>query len=241
MWKLYDAIARDADCEDRIEYARAGSSWAMVKLESGALGVAAVQKGRSGMLADTAAFSGMPLRQAAMLVRSWDFECAAVALAAVNAHLNRAARFADCGEADAFLRYRERVRGKRVAVIGRFQYLEERLRPICDLAVLERSPQGDEYPDPACEYVLADADLAFVTGCTVSNKTLTRLLALTERAYTVITGPSTPMTPSLFGFGADALCGFCVTDEAACLEAVAGVRGLITCGRMVCLEKEHLR
>ena len=238
MWALYDALLSRAEADDRIEYVRAGVSWVLVRTEKGALGVASVLQGRSGRPLETEQYRGMPLREAARLVKSWDFEEASLGLAAINAALNRAERFADCGEPDAFLRYRDLAAGKRVAVVGRFQYLEERLKPICQMSVLERAPVAGEYPDMACEYVLSDMDLVFITGCTVSNKTLPRLLQLTRDAYTVVTGPSTPMSETLFDFGADALCGFCATDEAACLRAVADAQGLFAAGRMVVLERE---
>ena len=239
MWKLYDALLERVDTDDRIEYVRAGVSWVLVRTDSGALGVASVLAGRSGRPLEPAAYAGMPVREAALLVKSWDFERAALGAAAINAILNRPERFADCGEPDAFLRYRDMARGRRVAVVGRFQYLEQRLRPICDLSVLERAPIAGEYPDMACEYILPGMDMVFITGCTVGNKTLPRLLRLAKDAYTVVTGPSTPMTEALFGFGADALCGFCATDEGACLRAVADEQGLFDGGRMVVLERSE--
>ena len=237
MWKLYDALLERVDTDDRIEYVRAGVSWVMVRTAAGAMGMASVQQGRGGQPLEEARWAGMPLKEAAQLVKSWDYEQAALGLAAINACLNRAERFPDCGEPDAFLRYRERARGRRVAVVGRFQYLEERLRPICELSVLERAPIAGEYPDPACEYILPGMDLVFITGCTVSNKPLPRLLQLCRSAYTVVTGPSTPMAEALFNCGADALCGFCATDEAGCLRAVADEQGLFPAGRMVVLER----
>ena len=44
-------------------------------------------------------------------------------------------------------------------------------------------------------------------------------------------------TEELFRFGADALCGFCVTDEERCRQAVSRKQSVFACGRMVCLEK----
>ena len=237
MWKMYDALLEQVQAEDRIELVQAGGHWVLVKTEQGAIGMAAVQTGRTGQPLHTEAYSGMRISEAAKLVKSWDYEKAALGLAAINAHLNRNSQFPDCGEPDAFLRYRNRARGKKVAVIGRFAYLEERLEPICELSVLERKPGAKDYPDAACEYILPEMDLVFITGCTVSNKTLPRLLQLTEKAFTVIAGPSTPMTDALFRFGADALCGFCVTDEEKCRQAVQNNSSVFPSGRMVCLEK----
>ena len=124
-------------------------------------------------------------------------------------------------------------------MIGRFAYLEMRLEGLCDLHVLERFPGARDYPDMACEYLLPDMDVVFITGCTVSNKTLPRLLQLSKKAFTVISGPSTPMDTELLHMGADALCGFCVTDETAARKAVSECAGIFKSGRMVCMEKEN--
>jgi hypothetical protein len=238
MWEMYDAVLRQVQSDDRIQNVRAGDSWVMVKTEKGALGVAAAQSGRRGLPLREDLFIGMPLNEAVQLVKSWDFEEATLGLAAINSQLNRNSLFPAEGEPDAFLRYRDRIQGKKVAIIGRFQYLEKHLKGICDSVVLERRPHEGECPDPACEYILPEMDFVYITGSTVSNKTLPRLLQLSQKAYTVIAGPSTPMTSALFEFGADALCGFCVTDENECVRAAAGSQGIFSCGRMVCWEKE---
>ena len=237
MWELYDRLLENVQSDARIQHAQAGGHWVLVKTDYGTVGVAAVHQGRTGELLRAEEYIGMPLTEAAKLVKSWDYEKAALGLAAINACINRNSRFPERGEPDAFLRYRDRAKGKKVAVIGRFAYLEERLEPICDLSVLERKPGAKDYPDAACEYILPEMDLVFITGCTVSNKTLPRLLQLSEHAFTVIAGPSTPMAETLFEFGADALCGFCVTDEKKCKQAVGRNQSVFPSGRMVCLEE----
>ena len=237
MWEMYDALLDGIDTDDRIQFVCAGESWVLLKAENGTMGVAAVQEGRNGAPLCSESFAGMPLPEAAALVKSWDFEKASLGLAAINSIYNRNERFPDCGEADAFLRYRDRAKGKKVGVVGRFPYLEKRLNPICQLYVLERNPGAEDYPDSACEYLLPEMDLVFITGCTVSNKTLPRLLQLSQNAFTVLTGPSTPMSERMFEFGVDSLCGFCVTDEENAQLAAQNRQGIVTCGRMVCWEK----
>ena len=241
MWTLYDRLIAQADIQDTIDYVKQGDNWTMVKTSAGRLGVAATHPTRSGKRLDCEAYKGMPLSEAAKLIKSWDFEEASFALAAINAVINDAGRLPVTENPDAFLRYKDRCIGKRVAVIGHFAYLESRLEGLCDLHVLERRPSPTDYPDAACEYLLRDMDVVFITGCTVSNKTMPRLLQLVSNAFTIISGPSTPMDPMLLEMGADALCGFCVTDEHACLQAASDCAGVFKSGRMVCLEKEQMR
>jgi len=106
---------------------------------------------------------------------------------------------------------RRELVGKRVAVVGHFRGLES-LAKECRLTILERLPHPGDLPDPACEYILPVQDYVFITGTTLMNKTLPRLLDLSQRATVVLVGPSTPMTPVLFSFGIDMLAGTTVVD-----------------------------
>ena len=92
----------------------------------------------------------------------------------------------------------------------------------CRLHILERRPQGGDFPDPACEYLLPSMDYVFITGSTFINKTLPAgLLALSCGAKTVVVGPSTPLSPLLFDHGASLLAGTVVRDAASVWSHVA--------------------
>lgn len=116
---------------------------------------------------------------------------------------------------DAFELHRPRIEAsasKNVVVVGHFPHVE-RIAEYANLTVLERNCAHDlDTPDPACEYVLPDADFAFFTGVTLINKTAPRLLELASGAETVLVGPSVVMSPTLFEHGADVLAGSVVAD-----------------------------
>ena len=238
MWTLYDRLLKDAASTDKIASVEQGESWTLVTTEGGLVGLAATYMGRSGKTADPAEFIGLSITEAAAFVKSWDWEKACVGLAAINSVMNQDAHFPITENPDVFLRYKDRFLGKKVAVVGHFAYLEKRLQGLCDLYVLERQPAGEDYPDPACEYLLPDMDVVIITGSAASNKTLPRLLELSRNAFTVVTGPSTTLNPALFDFGADALGGFVVTDADACRRSLGVCGGVFQSGRMICLEKE---
>jgi uncharacterized protein (DUF4213/DUF364 family) len=115
---------------------------------------------------------------------------------------------------------RDQMKGKRVAVIGHFQGLE-RFAEICDLSILERRPQAGDLPDSACEYILQHRDIVFITAAALINKTMPRLLALSQGAQIVIAGPSTPLHPLMFEYGIHVLGGFVVEDENSVWRTVA--------------------
>ena len=125
-------------------------------------------------------------------------------------------------KADAFELYRSAAEGKRVTVVGHCPHLERQLKPYCRLSILERDPQPGDYPDSACEYILQEQDFVFITGVTLTNKTLPRLLELIRPDATVcMVGPSVPLSEVLFDFGADHLAGFCVTDGNLVASSIA--------------------
>jgi uncharacterized protein (DUF4213/DUF364 family) len=77
---------------------------------------------------------------------------------------------------------------------------------------LERRPELGDTPDPACEYLLPRQDCVCITGTAVTNKTLPRLLQLSRSAYTVLVGPSVPLSRVWFDHGVDLVAGAVVTD-----------------------------
>jgi uncharacterized protein (DUF4213/DUF364 family) len=177
----------------------------------------------------------MPLRELAEAAKSWNFAEASLGMAAVNAYYNSperpwVGRSLDLGDdADAFTAYRQRVTGKKAAVIGHFRHLERNLEDVCELSILEKRPSSGDYPDSACEFLLPLQDYVFATGVTLINKTLPRLLELSRKTGLILVGPSAPMAPFLFTHGICDLQGFVVADAALCRAVIAGEN---TCARI---------
>lgn len=177
---------------------------------------------------------GRSLKDLAALIKSWNFTDASIGLAAMNAYYNSEghvtelkARISElCPDQvnqteDAFLYYQPFVKGKKVATIGHFAYLEQRFAGICDLSILEREQQRGDYPDSACEYILGEQDFVFITATALINKTLPRLLELCDQAQVILCGPSTVMAPALYHYGVDDLAGFMVLDVDLCRQFIS--------------------
>ena len=100
----------------------------------------------------------------------------------------------------------------KVVVVGHFPHVD-RIAEYANLTVLERSCRdGLDTPDPACEYVMPEADFAFITGVTLENKTAPRLLELAKKAFVTMVGPSVVMAQPLFDAGVDMAAGSIVMD-----------------------------
>lgn len=217
-WDLYDELIDLIPDDIKIEDCLTGLSWFLVR--SIGVGIAMTPPEGQRDYCFTGKLIGAPVKEVARWVKSWNFFEAAMGLAAINSVLNApkrlektlAVQWEDQPLADVFTYMREQVGGKKVAVIGHFRDLEL-LAPLCELSILERCPIPGDYPDPACEYILPQQDFVFITATTLINKTLPRLLELSQNAHVVLTGPSTPMTPSLFNYGIDMIAGTSVFDQ----------------------------
>jgi uncharacterized protein (DUF4213/DUF364 family) len=147
----------------------------------------------------------------------------AIGAAAVNALL--LLRLTDDGTAlgaenglDVLARH---ATGKRLAVVGRFPYLEEIRAQASRSWILELEPEGEESPPSDAPEILGQAEVVGITGSAVANGTLEGLLRACRReAFVVLIGPSTPLSPVLFEYGASVLCGVVAEDPALTLASI---------------------
>ncbi len=124
---------------------------------------------------------------------------------------------------------------KRVVIVGMFpkKYIERVRKSASQLYILELdpqlvSPEEGIYPATACEYLIPESDVTLITGSTLINKSLERILELAKGTYTIIAGPSTPMTPIMFKYGVDMLAGIKIRDPRKVLEGISRTSGMIS-------------
>ena len=244
MWELYDALINEIPENITVQDYCNGRLWSEVQTNQGT-GVAMLIDEVSRAPMHPTSFFGEPLKKMAECIKSWNFAEASLGLAVINAWYNTPPHTDSLNitygknrvERDAFVTYQEEITDKKVTVIGHFPFLETRFQPICSLSVLERNPKEGDFPDSACEYLLHEQDYVFITGVTIINKTLPRLLKLSKNAKVVLVGPSVPLAPCLFHFGVHSLESFLVTSPQKCSEFVRqGLNGsLFSCGKMVSL------
>ena len=111
--------------------------------------------------------------------------------------------------------------GKRVVLVGHFHFIPRLRDRVGDLFVLENNPRPGDLPASTAQEVVPSADVVAITGMTLLNHTLDKLLHLCDPSATVILlGPSTPLGPVLFEYGVDWLCGAYVEDIDAVVQAV---------------------
>jgi len=258
MWEIYNELIENVPQELRATDCLIGLHWTLIRSE--AIGMALTPFGAARMYGPQGAsvisgigkrIQGMPLRDLARFVKSWNPYEASLGMAAINSAYNSPGKvekmfgrpLSEQGQVSAFVHYSELVRGRKVAVVGRFPDLEV-MNGICALTVLERVPGPDDLPDPACEYVLPEQDYVFITATAVINKTLPRLLELSRNATVFLVGPSTPFAPLLFQHGIHTLAGTVVLEPDSVWRAAqeGAARSVFEYGaQMVKVSREDFR
>ncbi|MCK4723200.1 MAG: DUF364 domain-containing protein [Dehalococcoidia bacterium] len=112
--------------------------------------------------------------------------------------------------------------GKRVAIIGHFPFILRLRTVVTELWVIEKNPQEGDFTEADSENLLPQADIVGITGTAFTNHTLERLLGLCHpKAYVVILGGTTPLSPVLFDYGVNAISGTKVIDPETVLRCVS--------------------
>ena len=139
-----------------------------------------------------------------------------------------------CIEKNAFEIILEKGQGKNVAVVGHFPWIPKLRGKIQNLWVFEQRLRDRDLPVAEADQILPQCDVVGITGTSFINHTIERLLDLCkDDAYIVLIGPTSPLSPLLFDYGIDAICGSKVLDvdkvirsisEGATFKEVTGVR-----------------
>jgi len=219
MWDLYDdlinGISPDAIADEII------SGWKYTAVISGSgCGIAGTLDAGYRQHILKRKTPGMPLRDLAVCIKSWDFQEASIGLAAINAWYNSTEHLSELGvaiaetkytedrKADPFIQMQREIAGKKVTVIGHFPYIDQLFRPVCDLSVIEKFyPDDGDYPEQAADFLLPGSDYVYISSYTVAEKVLPRYLELSKNAVVTIVGPSTPIAPILGKYGVNFAAG----------------------------------
>ena len=235
MWNIYDTLIEGIPEHLTVEYQLTGGFRCLIKAGNTGISTLALNYSPDSAAGIPSKISpvdlvGLPLKEAAKLSKSWDFREASLGMAAINAYYNDFARLSQMGVqiwepdahrvGDVFEMYREKIIGKNVAMIGHFEYAAVWMKDICRLSVFEREQWDGDLPDSAEEFYLPEQEFVFITGMSFTNKTLPRLLALSQNAAVILVGPTVPVTPILFKFGVSCISSLCVRDPLLAVENV---------------------
>ncbi len=138
-----------------------------------------------------------------------------------------------CVQKNAYNILEEKGKGKKVAIIGHFPFVPKLRKAAGKLWVFEKNREEGDLPESEASSILPQCDVVGITGTTLINHTLEDLLKLCKNSFTVMIGPTTPLTPVLFDYGVDVISGVKVSDggtviryikEGAVFKQIKGVK-----------------
>lgn len=227
-WGLYERLIDGVPAGITVTRALV-NRWTVVGTDTGTMGVAMTCHG--GPRLPEPVIVDAELREVAALVTSWNLRLASLGVAALNAWYAQPARLEGLAglvwdeQADWAARLAPSLAARSSAVVGHFPATEQLTGPTI---VLERRPRGDDLPDPACEYELPGREFVAITGSTLTNKTLPRLLELCAGARVHLVGPSAPPALGIYPACVREFDGAVVVDPDLCFQqAGMGARRLI--------------
>ena len=144
---------------------------------------------------------------------------ASVGTAAVNALLPRSPETWEHLNAEEVIAHHGA--GKSVTLVGHFPFVSRLSPRVGKLTVLELDPQPGDLPATAAAEIIPTAQVIAISGSTLINHTLSDILEMRDLAAQVIVlGPSTFLSPVLFKYGIDILCGAVVKEIDAVVRTI---------------------
>ncbi|MGR9053511.1 MAG: Rossmann-like domain-containing protein [Gammaproteobacteria bacterium] len=236
--RIYECLLDYCDARPSIERVCIGPVWTVCQSgKDGAFvsGQAMTPHASTRTLSWPGTLRGKAVKDVARWILQWEPYQATVGMAALNCGINHRGALPDgigldvnpkAANLTVFEHFLPKLEGKKTIVVGHYPGIERYVEQY-GWQVLERTPQAADYPDPAAEFLLPDAEWVFLTASSLPNKTFPRLAALCANATTVLMGPTVPWLPEWHNFGIDYLAGVDVVDADALFHTAAeggGVR-----------------
>ncbi|MFH1830288.1 MAG: DUF364 domain-containing protein [Pseudomonadota bacterium] len=156
--------------------------------------------------------TGMSAMQLARYALSDDWTEASVGVAAINSLITPDPKqITSINGVDILL---ERAAGAKVAMVGHFPFSDKIKEVAKELCILELRPDKGDLDASEASRVIPKVDVVIVTGTTLINHTFENIAEMAKKSYMMLLGPTTILSPVLFDYGADAICGVRVVDPA---------------------------
>ncbi len=155
---------------------------------------------------------GKSLKEVAGYLLSDDDKLKCIGLAAINAGVfPREENLREINVRDLIM---EKGRERKVAYIGHFSFLDNWNGGEEERMIFEMNPEKGDIPADEIPRLLPEADVAVITGMTLSNHTFENVMkSVRDDAYVILTGASSPLSEKLFDYGVDAVGGILFDDD----------------------------
>jgi len=156
----------------------------------------------------------MNTRELAEMIFSKNLLEAAIGLAAINASLRLdKERFTTLNALEVLNAH---ITNRNISIIGHFPFVEKlkQAGKHKNLWVFELQPKHDEdLSSDLLPKFLPVSDIVLISATTLINHTFEVIHKHIQHSFNIMLGPSTPLSPKLFDFGIDVICGAIVTNR----------------------------
>ena len=135
---------------------------------------------------------------------------ASIGLAALNSLIDPPENYST---GNAFELIYSKAAGKNLGIIGHFHFVNRFKDAVKNCWVFEKSPHEDDLPADKINEYLPKCDVVVITGQTIINNTLSDILSFSKKAFKILLGPSSPLSPVLFDYGIDVVAGTKILNE----------------------------
>lgn len=169
---------------------------------------------------DAGSLLEMHPRQLAGMAQSENLFEASIGMAAINSLMEVDESM--CRRVNAADILAEKGGGRKIAIIGHFPFVPQLRQAARELWVIEKNPAGDDFTEAEGAKFIPRANVVGITGTAFTNHTMEELLAMcSPEAFVLVLGDTTPLSPVLFDYGIDALCGTRVVEPEILLKCVS--------------------
>ena len=221
--KIIDDLLSAADPDAAVRDVRLGPYWTAVLTRGCGLAFVILSPFRhhgkapvrdAGHLLDKSAY------ELAQMARSESTLEAAIGMATINSLLNIEEE--RCLDLNARELIAEKGKDKRVAIVGHFPFIPKIREIVKELWVIEKNPRDGDFTEQEAEDFVPKAHVIAITGTSLTNHTFSHLLKLCDpKAYVIVLGGTTPLSPVLFDYGVDAISGTKVINSELALRCVS--------------------
>lgn len=218
--KLLDDLIASLTADSLVREVYAGALWtAVISRNCGLASTFRDERPHHDKVRDAGSLRGKPALELARYARSDNLLEASIGMAAINSLID--ADKNSCVKGNALDILIEKGRGKKIAIVGHFPWVPQLQKIAKELWVIEQRPQEGDLPEEAASEILPQADVIGITGTSFINHTIEKLLDFSKGRFTILIGPTSPLSPVLFGYGVDVISGVRVTDAERAIRCIS--------------------
>lgn len=213
---LIDSVKLSFD--EKVKDLRVGIRWIGVLTKK--LGISITFDNNKHMtgIEDAGNFSGKNAEELLNFLKTFDTLKIGIGLGTLNSLLKQPKNFETINIFDYLL---EKGKDKKIVFIGHFEDINKLENVAKEVTIIERKPKEEDFLDTFQEYLIPEADIVAITGSTFANKSIKRILELSKNSYTIVFGPSTPLSEVLFDYGVDMIGGILIKDDKKVLDIIS--------------------